>query len=109
MTNRWRPVPSRDTCRLRFASEEIVVADLFNPVGSGGNFHHNAVLTHHEDDGTLGAGYVAAGDALVLHWVERGPNDLLFIPIIMTYRRGIELLLKEAIRVAAGCLRRDGI
>ena len=85
------------------------MADMFNPVGSGGNFHHNAVLTHHEDDGTLGAGYVAAGDALVQHWVERGPNDLLFIPIIMTYRHGIELLLKDAIRVAAGCLRRDGI
>jgi len=82
---------------------------LFNPVGPGGNFHHNAVLTSHEDDGTLGAGYVAAGDALVEHWVTRGPNDLLLMPIIMNYRHGIELLLKDAIRVAAGCLRRDGI
>jgi hypothetical protein len=43
------------------------MGDLFGPVGPEGNFHHNAVLTHHEDDGTLGAGYVAAGDALVEH------------------------------------------
>jgi hypothetical protein len=84
------------------------MGDLFGPVGPAGNFHHNAVLTHHEDDGTLGAGYVAAGDALVEHWVEHGPNDLLFMPIIMNYRHGIELLLKNAIRTAARCLRRDG-
>jgi hypothetical protein len=85
------------------------MGDLFGPVGPEGNFHHNAVLTHHEDDGTLGAGYVAAGDALVEHWVEHGPNDLLFMPIITNYRHGIELLLKDAIRTAARCLRRGGI
>jgi hypothetical protein len=84
------------------------MSDLFRPVGPGEDYHLNAMLTHREDDGWLGQGYVSAADALVQHWVEHGPNDLLLVPIIMNYRHGIELLLKDAIRNAAECLWQDG-
>lgn len=43
------------------------------------------------------------------NWQEHGPNDLVVMPIILTYRHGLELLLKQAIRETAECLRRDGI
>ncbi len=61
-----------------------------------------------EDDAWLGFGFVSAADALIEHWVEHGPNDGHLMPIILTYRHGVELLLKAAIRDAAACLRREG-
>jgi hypothetical protein len=85
------------------------MTELFGPAGPGEDFHRNAMLWPREDDGTLGEGFIAAGNALVRHWQEHGPNDLLLLPIIMNYRHGLELLLKQAIREAAACLRRNGI
>jgi len=80
----------------------------FQPVTRGGNFHHNAVLSWHEDDASLGMGFASAGDALIEHWVEHGPDDSHFLPIVYVYRHGLELLLKSAIRQAAACLRSNG-
>jgi hypothetical protein len=85
------------------------MSELFGPAGPADDFHRNAMLWPREDDGLLGEGFIAAGNALVRHWQEHGPNDLMLMPMILTYRHGLELLLKEAIREAAGCLRRDGL
>lgn len=83
--------------------------DLFGPAGPADDFHRNAMLWPREDDGLLGEGFIAAGNALVRDWTEHGPNDLLLVPMILSYRHGLELLLKEAIRQAAACVRRDGV
>jgi hypothetical protein len=80
----------------------------FRAVQAGGNFRHNAMLDGRESDAGLGFGFTDAGDALVQHWVEHGPNDALLVPMILNYRHGIELLLKAAIRDSARCLRRKG-
>ncbi len=64
----------------------------FRPVGPGGDFRHNAVQYGHEDDAWLGFGYVSAADTLVEHWVEHGPNDGHLMPMITSYRQGLELL-----------------
>lgn len=84
------------------------MSDVFRPAGKGSHWRNNAVIDHfHGNDATLGWGYVAAGEALVLHWREHGANDALFIPMVMNFRHGLELLLKESIREAAACLRGD--
>jgi hypothetical protein len=82
----------------------------FGPTPQGENFRRNAVQVGHpfEDDAFIGFGYVAAGDALIQHWLEHGPNDGLLLPMIWNYRHGLELLLKAAIRDAARCVRDNG-
>jgi hypothetical protein len=42
------------------------------------------------------------------HWKAGHPNAAMAIPIMASYRHGIELALKAEIREAARCLRRDG-
>jgi hypothetical protein len=80
----------------------------FAAVSPGGRRRHNAVLGLFEDDAGLGYGFVSAGNALVEHWVEHGPNDAHLMPMITLYRHGLELHLKDCVRSAAACVRRDG-
>ncbi|GAB1329907.1 hypothetical protein [Streptomyces sennicomposti] len=63
----------------------------------------------HEDDLDLALGYLEAGDILASHWIRNGANDALPVPIYYNYRHAIELVLKWNIRLAAACLRRDGL
>lgn len=61
-----------------------------------------------ESDSTLAFGFFELADAAVERWKAGHRNDAIVIPIIYNYRHGIELALKEGIREAAVCLRRDG-
>ncbi|MER5790266.1 hypothetical protein [Streptomyces sp. NPDC001980] len=73
------------------------------------DWHSVAVIgSPHEDDFDIALGYLQAADILASHWICNGTNDALPVPIYYNYRHGIELSLKGCIRVAAGCLRRDG-
>lgn len=60
-----------------------------------------------ESDGSLALGFFKLADAAVERWKSGHRNDA--IVIIYNYRHGIELALKEEIREAAACLRRDGV
>ena len=51
--------------------------------------------------------YLEAGGALLEHW-RAHPREALTWPTIDTYRTSAELALKDAIRLAARCLRSDG-
>lgn len=83
---------------------------LLRQVPPGGYWRDTAIIGgRREDDGALAAGFVEAADILVKHWKEHRPNDLLAIPILAIYRHGIELALKDAVRAATRCARRDGI
>jgi len=62
-----------------------------------------------ESDGSLALGFFKLADVAVEWWKAGHRNDAIVIPIIFNYRHGIELALKEEIREAATCLRRDGI
>jgi hypothetical protein len=57
----------------------------------------------------LAFGFFKLADAAVEWWKAGHRNDAIVIPIICNYRHGIELALKEDIREAATCLRRDGV
>ncbi|MCU1451429.1 MAG: hypothetical protein JWP02_3599 [Acidimicrobiales bacterium] len=81
---------------------------MFRPAGPGGDWKHNAVRPHRETDALLGFGFVSLAETGVRDWKDHGPNDLHLMPIILNFRHGIELLLKESIREAARCRRRDG-
>lgn len=70
--------------------------------------HEIAVLGGYEDDLTIAAGYLEVAEIAARHWIERGPNDGLPIPILYNYRHSIELSLKWLIRLAARCLIRGG-
>ncbi|MER6149346.1 hypothetical protein ABZ669_30630 [Streptomyces hirsutus] len=62
-----------------------------------------------EDDLDLALGYLEAGAILASHWIRTGANDALPVPIYYQYRHAIELALKWNLRLAAACLRRDGV
>jgi hypothetical protein len=62
-----------------------------------------------ESDGSLAFGFFELADAAVERWKAGHRNDAIVIPVIYNYRHGIELALKEEIREAAACLRRDGV
>lgn len=80
---------------------------LFAPVPEGGDWRANAMIGGPwEDDAALAAGFLDAADILVEHWCAN-QRDILVVPIFLNYRHGIELALKNAIRSAARCLRRD--
>lgn len=61
-----------------------------------------------ENDGSMAFGFLKLADEAVEHWKAGHRNDAVVVPIIHNYRHGIELALKEEIRDAAVCLRRDG-
>ena len=79
----------------------------FRPVGDGGNWRQNAVVQR-RDDHELAMGFAETADIIVAHWVERGPNDLLFEPLIFNHRHALELVLKAAIRESAARVRAEG-
>ena len=62
-----------------------------------------------ESDGLLALGFFDIADTAVARWKAGRRNDAIVIPIIYNYRHGIELALKEGVRGAAACLRRDGV
>jgi hypothetical protein len=62
-----------------------------------------------ESDGSLALGFFELADIAVERWKAGHRNDAIVIPVIYNYRHGIELALKEEIREAATCLRRDGV
>ncbi|WP_331751510.1 hypothetical protein OID55_42170 (plasmid) [Streptomyces sp. NBC_00715] len=61
-----------------------------------------------EDDLALASGYLDVAEIAARHWIARGPNDSLPIPILYNYRHSIELSLKWLIRTAARCIVRSG-
>lgn len=83
------------------------MAGVFGPVGSGGNWHRNAIVQRHSDQ-AIAIGFAATAELIVEHWVQRGPNDLLFEPLVFNHRHALELILKAAIRESAARLRADG-
>lgn len=86
------------------------MSELFKPVAADGLWQHIAVVGGpFEDDHVLAIGFHQAAGILVDRWQTRGPNDLLFVPILYNYRHALELVLKEAIRQAAACLRANGV
>lgn len=80
---------------------------IFGPVDPGEDWHRHAVVEHRGEH-ALAMGFAATGDLIVERWVHRGPNDLLFEPLLFNYRHALELILKAAIRDASGLLRRSG-
>jgi hypothetical protein len=84
--------------------------DSLIPVGAGdGDWRSTAIIGGPwESDGSLAFGFFRLADIAVERWKAGHRNDALVIPIIFNYRHGIELALKEGIRDAAACLRRDG-
>jgi hypothetical protein len=79
---------------------------IFRPVGPGGNFHHNAVVEDF-DEHLLAIGFARLGDLGVEEWNRSGPDDLLFIPIVYSYRHALELVLKAALTETAACVRTE--
>jgi hypothetical protein len=86
----------------------VGMSNIFNPVSSGGDWHHNAVVGTVTDDFGLATGFAAAGRVLVDHWRAGGTDDGLFMPIVVLYRHALELVLKAAIRESAARRRADG-
>jgi hypothetical protein len=77
---------------------------------NGGGWRSTAIIGGPwESDGSLAFGFFELADAAVERWKAGRRNDAIVIPIIYNYRHGIELALKEEIRDAAACLRRDGV
>ena len=77
---------------------------------STGDWRNTAVIGGPwESDSALAVGFFELADEAVERWKAGHRNDAIVIPIICNYRHGIELALKEGIRQAAGCLRRDGV
>lgn len=81
--------------------------DIFSPVPAGGDWRRNAVLEH-RDDHAIAIGFAETAQLIIDHWVNRGPNDLLFEPLVFSHRHALELVLKEAIRQSAARLRFHG-
>ncbi len=82
-------------------------AIVLSPVGRTGNWPLNAVVERHDDHG-IAIGFAEVADLIVEHWVQRGPNDLLFEPLVFNHRHALELVIKAAIRESAARLRADG-
>jgi hypothetical protein len=83
------------------------VTGVFRPVGPGGNWRLSVVVERRSDH-AIAMGFAEAAELIVEHWVERGPNDLLFEPLVFNHRHALELILKAAIRESAARLRVDG-
>jgi hypothetical protein len=85
--------------------------DSLLPAGADdGDWRNTAIIGGPwESDGSLASGFFELADAAVERWKEGHRNDAIVIPVIYKYRHGIELALKEEIREAATCLRRDGV
>lgn len=82
-------------------------ATVFGPVGESGNWRLNAVVERHNDH-EIAIGFAEVADLIVEHWMQRGPNDLLFEPLVFNHRHALELVIKVAIRESAARLRADG-
>jgi hypothetical protein len=83
-------------------------AKVFRPVGRGDDWHQNAVVERHGDH-EIAMGFADTADLIVDHWLQKGPNDLLFEPLVFCHRHALELILKAAIRESAARLRANGL
>ncbi len=84
------------------------MSKLFDSVPAGDPWEHTAVVGGpFEDDAQLALGFHQVAELGVADWTTRGPNDLLFVPIVYNYRHALELVLKAAVREAAARLRAD--
>jgi hypothetical protein len=79
----------------------------FRPVEVAGDWRLNAVVERNSDH-EIAIGYAQAASVIVEYWVNCGPSDLLFEPLVFTHRHALELVLKAAIRESAARLRADG-
>jgi hypothetical protein len=85
------------------------MSTLFDSVPAGDPWEHTAVVGgRFEDDAQLALGFYQLAELGVADWTTRGPNDLLFVPIVYNHRHALELVLKAAVREAAARLRADG-
>ncbi|WP_406260477.1 hypothetical protein OIA45_19770 [Streptomyces chartreusis] len=83
--------------------------DVLNLPRPKWDHHEIAILGgSQEDDLAMAGNYASAAEILALHWIEKGPDDGLPLPILYLYRHSLELALKWLIRVAARCAVRDG-
>ena len=80
---------------------------IFGPAGPDEPFHNNAIMWNF-DDHALATGFAKTAQLIVNHWVDKGPYDPLFVPLVYNCRHALELVLKAAIREAAARLRADG-
>ena len=82
---------------------------LLRRLAPGEKLRNTAIIGgRQEDDGRLAMAYIHAADILLERWKAHNWNDWLALPILENYRHGIELALKDAIRSAASCVRREG-
>lgn len=105
-----KPVAADSKDRHPGRMTSIQAKPLLIPVSADSSWRDIAVIGGHwEDDGALAAGFFEAADILVTNWkAHYRSNDRLVLPILANYRHGIELALKNGIRNAARCARRDG-
>lgn len=81
----------------------------FDWVPRGTQWRYNAVVaTWDHSDLTLALGFSQLADTAVTRWLDAGPDDGLFAPIIYSYRHALELLLKESIRRSWRCMDATG-
>ncbi|WP_428116621.1 hypothetical protein [Candidatus Poriferisodalis sp.] len=76
---------------------------IFGPACPDEPFRNNAIMWNF-DDRALAMGFADTAQLIVDHWVDRGPNDALFVPLVYNCRHALELVLKAAIREAAARL-----
>jgi hypothetical protein len=88
-------------------TELMAKEPMFRPVEAGGNWHLNAVVERHSDH-EIATGFAEAANVIVEFWIRKGPNDLLFEPLVLNQRHALELVVKAAIRESAALLRADG-
>lgn len=80
---------------------------IFGPAGPDESIHNNAIMWNF-DDHSLATGFSETARLIVDHWVTKGPNDALFVPLVYNCRHALELVLKAAIRETAARLRDNG-
>jgi hypothetical protein len=83
--------------------------DLFHPVQPSEDWRPNTVIGIGwlEDDTSLALGFAELAKIGIKDILSNGPLDFLVVPIIFNYRHALELVLKDAIRMAAGIVRKD--
>jgi hypothetical protein len=80
---------------------------IFGPAGPTEHWRRNAVVSRHSDH-HIAMGFAETADLIVEHWRSKGPNDLLFEPLLFNHRHALELVLKAAVRETANRLRVEG-
>ena len=86
------------------------IDSLLSADSGDGDWRNTAIIGGPwENDSSLAVGFFELAEIAVERWKAGHRNDAIVIPIISSYRHGIELALKEEIREAAACLCWDGV